>query len=234
MIGLALAQFMFAPGISLGELGESVRQFGPLLVPTLVMVGCVIGVTIVFSYSGLQAVALVLPVLCFVYLAARGGDAAAGAARRTLASFGRLADELLIVVGALLLGVAVGALPAVSQWAAGMTPGVLSGAPLLVALVVVFVGLGQFGLHPMIGASLLAPVISAGPFGISPPVLVAALVFAWGLSATISIWTLPVAVAATTFGVPVAQLYTRRALAFAGVLCAGALAWMALVNAWLA
>ncbi len=233
LMGLALAQMMFTPRMRLDELAESVRQFGPLLAPTLVMVGAVVGATLAFHYSGLQAVALVLPLLCLVYLAARGGAAMTRAARRTLESFGRLADELLIVVGALLLGVAVGSLPAVSHWAAGMTPGVLSGAPLLVALVVTFVGLGQFGLHPMIGASLLAPVLSAGPFGISPPVLVAALVFAWGLSATISIWTLPVAVAATTFGVPIAQLYTRRALAFAAVLCACALAYMALVNAWL-
>lgn len=232
-LGLLLAHRMFAPGMRRHELLDTVRQLGPLVAPTAVTVGAVIACTVLLAYSGLQAVALVLPVLCVAYLARRGAGVAAGAARRALASFGRLADELLIVVGALLLGVAVGSLPQVSQWAAGMTPGVIAGAPLLVVLVVTFVGLGQLGLHPMIGASLLAPVIAAGPFGISPPVLVSAVVFAWGLSATVSIWTLPVAVAATTFGVPVAQLYTRRALTFAAVLCVAALSYMAIVNAWL-
>ncbi|HET9023222.1 MAG TPA: hypothetical protein VFN64_01540 [Burkholderiaceae bacterium] len=233
LLGLALAQFMFTPKMNARDFVESVRQFGPLVVPTLVMVGCVVACTVLLGYSGLQAVALVLPILCVAYLVTRGPAVASGAARRALASFGRLADELLIVVGALVLGVAVGSLPQVAQWATGMSPGVIAGAPLLVVLVVIFVGLGQFGLHPMIGASLFVPVIAAGPFGISPPVLVAAVVFAWGLSATISIWTLPVAVAATTFGVPVAALYTRRALAFAAVWCAAALVYMAAVNAWL-
>jgi hypothetical protein len=193
----------------------------------------VIGASVLLGLSGLQSVAIVLPVVCGLYLATRGPGDASAAARRAFASFARLADELLIVVGAMVLGVAVGALPQVAAWAAGVTPGLLAGAPLLVAIVVAFVALGQIGLHPMIGASLLAPVIAAGPFGISPPILVAALVFAWGLSATISIWTLPVAVAASTFGVPVAQLYTRRAIAFAALWCAAALAYMAAVNAWL-
>jgi hypothetical protein len=233
VMGLALAHAMFTPGMRGGDVVASVREFGPLLVPTAVMVGAVVACTVVLHLSGLQSVALVLPVLCALYLVTRGPAVAAATARRALTSFARLADELLIVVGALLLGVAVGSLPQVAHLAAGMSPGVIAGAPLLAAVVITFVGLGQFGLHPMIGASLLAPVIAAGPFGISPPVLVAALVFAWGLSATISIWTLPVAVAATTFGVSVAQLYTRRALTYAAVLCALALAYMATVNAWL-
>jgi hypothetical protein len=114
-----------------------------------------------------------------------------------------------------------------------VTPGVIAGAPLLVALVVTFVALGQLGLHPMIGASLLVPVIAAGAFDISPPVLVAAVVFAWGLSASISIWTLPVSVAATAFNVPVARLWTRSSIRFAIVLAAMALVYFAAVNAWL-
>ena len=44
---------------------------------------------------------------------------------------------------------------------------------------------------------------------------------------------LPVAVAATSFDVPVARLYTRRALKFMVVLGAMGLAYFALVNTWL-
>lgn len=233
VIGLALSQWMFTPSMNARQFFASVQQLGPLVAPTAVLVGTVIGCSLLFGFPGLASVALVLPVVCALYLALRGPAVAAGAARRAFASFARLADELLIVVGALLLGVAVGSVPQVASWAAGVTPGLLAGAPLLATLVVTFVALGQLGLHPMIGASLLVPVLAAGSFGISPPVLVAAVVFAWGLSATISIWTLPVAVAASTFGVPVAQLYTRRALAFAALWCAAALLYMATVNAWL-
>jgi hypothetical protein len=85
----------------------------------------------------------------------------------------------------------------------------------------------------MVGASVLVPLISAGAFEISPPVLVAAAVFAWGLSAAVSIWTLPVAVAATTFVVPLSQLWTRRSVAFGVVLGAIGVVYLGVVNAWL-
>jgi hypothetical protein len=232
-MGLALSYLMFTPQLTAGEFAASIGRLGPLVVPTAVMVGAVVACTVLLGFSGLQAVALVLPVLCGAYLIVRGPAVASGAARRTLKSFGLLADELLIVVGALLLGVSISSIPQVSQLAAGVTPGVIAGAPLLVALVVAFVALGQLGLHPMIGASLLVPVIAAGAFDISPPVLVAAVVFAWGLSASISIWTLPVSVAATAFNVPVARLWTRSSIKFAIVLAAMALVYFATVNAWL-
>lgn len=233
LMGLTLSHALYTPDLRGAEFAESVRLLGGLAAPTAVLVGAVVVATVAFRLSGLQAVALVLPVACIGYLAFRGREARAEAARRTLAGFARLADELLIVFGSMVLGVAVGSLPAIGDLASSVTPRVIAGWPLLAAMVVLLVGLGQFGLHPMIGASVLVPLISADAFDISPPVLVAAAVFSWGLSAAISIWTLPVAVAATTFAVPLSQLWTRRSIAFGAVLGAAGIVYLGILNAWL-
>ena len=234
LIGLLLSHLMFTRELGAAQFVRSVRQLGVLVLPMAVMVGSVVACSLLASVTGLQAVALLLPLLCGAYLATRGGAVAGTTARRALASFGRLADELLIVVGALVLGVAIASAPQIRELAAAMTPTLISGAPLLALLILVLVGLGQIGLHPMIGASIVVPVIAIGSFGINPVVLVAATVFAWGLSASISIWTLPVAVAATTFNVPVARLWTGKSAAYAALLGVAGIAYFALLNAWLA
>jgi len=233
LLALLASHLLFARDLGATAFAGSIRQLGALLLPTGIMVGTVVAATLVFGVSGLQAVALMLPLLCLAYLATRGGAAIRATAQRTLQSFGRLADELLIVTGATVLGVVIGSAPRVADLAAGMTPTLISGAPLLAALVVVLVGLGQVGLHPMIGASIVVPIIASGAFGIDPVVLVASAVFSWGLSAAISIFTLPVAVAATTFGVPVRQLYTAATARFAVLMIGAGVLYFALLNTWL-
>jgi hypothetical protein len=233
LMGLALSHRMFMRELSVGSLLHAIGHLRPLLAPMTVMIGAVLACTVLLQMSGLQAVSVALPVLCALYLAVRGAQAARTAWGRAFTSFGRLSDELLIVVGAMLLGAVVTALPPVVALAGSMTPSALTGAPLVVVMVVALVALGQLGLHPMVGVSIFVPVFATGTFGISPPLLVAAAVFSWALSASVAIWTLPVAVAATSFDVPVARLYTRRALTFMFVLGALGLVYFVLVNAWL-
>jgi hypothetical protein len=80
----------------------------------------------------------------------------------------------------------------------------------------------------MIGAGILLPVLAAGPFGICRAVLVETAVFAWGLSASISMWSLPIVTGSLSFGVPVRDLVKRRDVLFgiayglAGVVYLGA------------
>ena len=85
----------------------------------------------------------------------------------------------------------------------------------------------------MIGASILLPVLAHGNFELAPPVLVATAVFAWGLSANVAIWTLPVAAAASNFAVPIHQVSTRRSYVYAGIYLVLGLALLAGINAWL-
>jgi hypothetical protein len=232
LLSLALAQWLFMPRLTACEAARSVRALAPLAGPMAVVLGGVL-LLVAFGFTGLQSVALCLPLVCGAYLLFTGASTARAAARITFGHFKRLADELLIIAGALMMGVAVAAVPQVRQWAQELLPTLVSGAPLLVLLVAVLVALGQAGLHPMIGVSLAVPIVAAGPFGIAPVVIVVAGVFAWGLSASVAIWTLPVAVAATTFDVPAARLLTRRSLVFGLLLGASGCAYLAVLNAWL-
>ncbi len=100
-------------------------------------------------------------------------------------------------------------------------------------MVVVLLLLGQAGLHPMIGSSIVVPVVAAGGFGVCGVVVVAAGVFAWALNASISIWTLPVAVAASTFGVAARAMLSRRTLQFAALHAVAGLAYLGAANALL-
>lgn len=232
VLALALAQALFIPGLRARDAQRSVRALGPLAAPMVVVIGGVL-VLVALGFTGLQAVALWLPLACGAYLVRAGAGATGAAARSTFAHFARLSDELLIIVGAQLMGIAVAAVPEVRQWAQELLPTLVSGAPLLVLMVAVLVALGQLGLHPMIGVGLAVPIVAAGPFGIAPVVIVVAGVFAWALSASVAIWTLPVAVAATTFGVPAPRLLTRRSVAFGVLLWAAGCAYLAALNAWL-
>ena len=230
-IGLALSQRLFTPGLGAARFRASVMQLGPLVVPVAVLVGCVVATSTILHLNGLQAVAFVIPLLCALYGASLGGGATRRIARRAFTSFGRLSDELLIVVGSTVLAAVISALPAVKGLGATLTPGIVAGPVLIAVLVFALVGLGQVGLHPMIGGGVALPVLAAGGFGIAPAVLVSTGVFAWGLSAAISLWTLPVVAASVQFAVPVRELLTRRTLVFGAIYAACGVAYLAAINA---
>jgi hypothetical protein len=83
----------------------------------------------------------------------------------------------------------------------------------------------------MIGSSIVIPVVASGAFGLCGVVIVTAGVFAWALNASISIWTLPVAVAASTFGVAARQMFSRRTLQFAALHAVAGVLYLAAANA---
>lgn len=230
-IGLALSYALFTPGLGWKGWRASLARLAPLAGPMLAVIGAVVGATFLFGLSGLQSVAVVVPLMCIAWLATRGPSATAGVVRRTVTNFARLSDELLIVLGATVLGAAVASLPAVQSLGTAMTPELISGPALLAALVIVLLVLGQAGLHPMIGSSIVIPVVAAGSFGVCGVAVVSAGVFAWALNASVSIWTLPVAVAASAFGVPARRMLTARTLRFAALHALAGIAFLGIANA---
>jgi hypothetical protein len=233
LMGFALSHAIFMPGMRAAAFRSSLARLAPILAPMSLVIGAVVAATLIFRWSGLQAVAIVVPAMCLGYIAIRGPSQGAQILRRTIASATRISDELLIVVGATVLGAAIAALPAVQALGAEMTPARVSGPALLAGLVLVLLALGQLGLHPMIGASVLIPVAAGGDFGVCPGALVSAGVFAWALNASVSIWTLPVAVAASAFGVQATRMVSRRTWTYLLLHAAGGIAYLAAANALL-
>lgn len=233
LMGLAISQLMFTPAVSAAGLRASLARLRPLFLPTAIVVGAVVGGTLAFGWSGLHAVAVVIPALCVAYTLRLGHGVTGQVSQRTFTSLANVSNELLIVLGGTILGSVIASLPSVQQLGASVTPDMISGPALLAALVAAMLLLGQVGLHPMISSSVLVPVICVGNFGICPVVAVATAVFAWGVNATISIWTIPMAMAASTFGVPVARLVSRWTMLFALVYAAAAVALLSALNATL-
>lgn len=231
VIGLALSHCIFTRSLDARAFAKSLARLRPLVMPMAVMIAAVIVASAVLGWGGLETVSLVAPVCCAAYLAALGPSSARGVGNRALASFGRLTDEMLIVVGATMLAAVVSALPAAHAIGSDLTPGLISGVTLIAVLVVVLVVLGFAGLHPMIGVGILLPVLATGAFGICQAVLVETAVFAWGLSASISMWTLPVVAASLNFGVPVRELMSRRSLTYGVVWGILGIVYLGAVNA---
>jgi hypothetical protein len=62
-------------------------------------------------------------------------------------------------------------------------------------------------------------------------VLVSTAVFAWGLSASISMWSLPIVAASLSFEVPVRSLVTRQSFLFGVAYGLAGVAYLGTVNA---
>ena len=171
-----------------------------------------------------------MPVICLLHILVTDAASARTVARNTFAGFSRLADEIVVIIGAIVLGTVVSAMPFIAALNLGGMPSFLSGPLLIAGVIALLVALGMIGLHPMIGASVLAPILAGGAFGVSDLVVVNTFVVAWSLSATIAVWMLPVAMAATIFKVPVAALGRGSNPRFAAIYGVCAVAYLAILN----
>jgi hypothetical protein len=232
LIGLACAYTMFTPDLRWDGFRRSVARLGAVVVPTLVAVAVVLAVSTVTGFGATRTVALTLPVLCFAWMASTRGAAVRAVFTDTFRSLSGVSNELIVILGAAMLGSVVAQLPALQGVDALTLPGALSGIWLIGVAVAATVLAGQIGLHPMITASVIVPLAAGSRFGISDLVLVEAFVLAWALSASIAVWTLPVAAASSTFGIPVRELVTRANALYVvvwgalGVAYLGALDWV--------
>ena len=233
IMGFALSHALFMKELGLSAWRSSLARLAPILAPMSFVIGAVVAATLVLHWSGLQSVAIVVPAMCVGYIAVLGPSHGGGIVRRTIASSTRISDELLIVVGATVLGAAIAALPAVQALGREVTPAMASGPVLLGGLVLVLLALGQVGLHPMIGASLVIPVVAGGDFGLCAVTLVNAGVFAWALNASVSIWTLPVSVASSAFAVQATRMMSPATWKYLAIHAAGGIAYLAAANALL-
>jgi len=214
VFSLLVFQYFLTGRVSFPDLFSSLYSFKGLALPLLVVTVCVVGCSKLFGFSGAQSVVLVAPLLAvslMLYRPATIRQTASNAAR----GMSRISDELLIVIGAMLLSASVGSLPFLRELVASVEPALINPELFILLTVLTLVGLGQIGIHPMIGASILVPLLSAQDFGIHPLIIGAMCVFAWGMSAAVSVWTLPISVSAAVFQVPVTQLVSIRLLSMA-------------------
>ena len=188
------------------------RSFGNLLLPLMLVTVGVIFCSHLFGFSGAQSVVVVAPLVACSLLLINRPTAILGACRDTVRGVSRTTDELLVVIGAMVLGSSIDALPYLRELFQHVTPGAISADLLIPVIVLSLVLLGQLGAHPMIGIGILVPILSSRDFGLDPLVIGMMCVFAWGISATVSIWTLPISASSAVFSIPVTRLISKRLL----------------------
>lgn len=210
LAGWALSFLLFYRGMDAAAVLAPLRGVVTFAIPSAVLVAVVIAVSLATGFRSLETIVLVVPVLCLAYLATLGWRPATRALGRVPFTLARLSDELIVFTAAMCLGAVVagsGAGKDVSQLLAG-----LADVPLLLiaAEVGLIAGLGFAGIHPMITATLLLPLLADAHRALADVVVAYIVVFGWALSSFLAIWTLPVASAATTFDVPVRRLAFGR------------------------
>jgi hypothetical protein len=211
IFSLLVFQYFLTSRVSFRDLFSSLYSFRGLAWPLLVVTVCVVGCSKLFGFNGAQSVVLVAPLLAvslMLYRPVTIRHTVMNAAR----GISRISEELLIVIGAMLLSASVGGLPYLRELVVSVEPALINPELFILLSVLILVGLGQIGVHPIIGASILVPLLSAQDFGIHPLIIGAMCVFAWGMSAAVSAWTLPITVSAAVFQVPVAQIVSVRLL----------------------
>jgi hypothetical protein len=111
----------------------------------------------------------------------------------------------------------------------------LASAPLLMitAEVALIVGLGYVGIHPMITATLMFPLLAEAHRALADVVAAYILVLGWGMSAMVAIWQRPIAAAATTFEVPIGRLAFGRNLHFVAIYGVCGCLMLAFINRFL-
>lgn len=225
-LGWILSKLFFYRGLDTAATAMTLRGSAAFAVPSGLLVVLVIALSLATGLRNLEAIVLVVPGLCVGYLAILGWPAARRALGRVPATLARLSDEVIVITVAMCLGAVIagsGAGRALSQ----LLTGFAAASPLLIlAELALIAGAGFAGVHPMISATLLLPVLAEAHRGIADLVVAYIVVFGWTLSSLLAIWTLPVASAATCFDVPVRRLAFGRNVRF--VVAFGVCGWIAL------
>jgi hypothetical protein len=230
-VGWLLSKLLFYRGTPMLSVLPNVAAFA---MPSAILVSIVIAVSLLTGLKSLEAIVLVMPLMCLAYLARRGWPAMKRALVRVPPSLGRLSDEIIVFTITLMVGTVVagsGAGKGLSTILAG-----LASAPLLMitAEVALIVGLGYVGIHPMITATLMFPLLAEAHRALADVVAAYILVLGWGMSAMVAIWQIPIAAAATTFEVPIGRLAFGRNLHFVAIYGVCGCLMLAFINRFLA
>ncbi|MGE3921764.1 MAG: hypothetical protein AB7G13_02410 [Lautropia sp.] len=231
--GALIAHVMFNRSLGPAALARALRRLAPIVLPTVLLVGAVVGVGTAAGWNALQAVIVVIPVVCFGYLLATAPGRLIAVANAVVRGAGRMGDELLILVASTVFGAAIAGFtpPAMLDAATALLsplPGLLIGLEVLL-----IAGLGLLGLHPMVTASVLVPYTLAAELPIAAAVLAQIVVLGWSVSSMAAPWTLPVVVTATSFGIPVRRLVLGPNLGFVAVFALAGSGLLTVVNAYL-
>jgi hypothetical protein len=230
-VGLVIAQLIYGEGVGLGGLWRALKGFAPVMPLVGVAAALVLTLKALTPLSTLQALVTGVPALCLAGLVAQGPDRLLGALAATRRGAAGVKGEMAILVFALTLGRVLEGLLAEG----GVNQAIAAHAPpgwAAVAIVVAgMAGLALIGVHQIVTGTVMLVVFGKLALGVSPLVLMEAVLVGWCFASMSGISAVSVAAAGTMFGMPLERVAYGANLRFVAAFGVVAIVALAALNA---
>ena len=177
----------------------------------VIVLGTVLAAALIFDFTALSAVVVVMPLLVAVQFFRHPGNIPT-ILSETKNSMIATADDILIITMAMLIGYFATRTGAFSALIASFYDGVIPG---YVAIILTPLGMmlaSVVGVHPVISSTAMLAVFSGGHADAHPALLMQAHLIGWGAGTMSSVASLSVITCANLFKVPSRQLVLGRNL----------------------
>ena len=230
-VGLTLSHLIYASGVGLDQLWRAVESLAPIVPPVAICAATVVAVTSFTPLSTLQSVALCTPVLCAGALLVRGRGMLGSALGGVYRGVAGIADEIVLVTVALVLGrVLEQALAAsgVDDWIAALA---LPPIALIAITIAVMTVTAMAGIHQLVTMTVMLVLLAPLSSGLAEAVLMQSALVGWAFASMSGISAVSVAVAGSMFRVPMERLVFGPNLKFVVVYGVVATLALAAINA---
>ncbi len=190
---------------SVARLSSALRCLQPVSMRLIIVLGTVLAAALIFDFTALSAVVVVMPLLVAVQFFRYPGSIST-ILHETKNSMIATADDILIISMAMLIGYFATRTGAFSAMVASFYDGVIPG---YVAIILTPLGMmlaSVVGVHPVISSTAMLAVFSGGHADAHPALLMQAHLIGWGAGTMSSVASLSVITCANLFKVPSRQL----------------------------
>ena len=196
---------------SFARLWSALSCLKPVSVRLVIVLGTVLIAALIFDFTALSAVVVVMPLLVLVQFFRHPGNILT-ILNETKNSMIVTADDILIITMAMLIGYFATRTGAFSAAVASFYDGIIPG---YVAITLTPLGMmlaSVVGVHPVISSTAMLAVFSGGHADAHPALLMQAHLIGWGAGTMSSVASLSVITCANLFKVPSRQLVLGRNL----------------------
>jgi hypothetical protein len=190
---------------SVARLSSALCCLQPVSMRLIIVLGTVLAAALIFDFTALSAVVVVMPLLVAVQFFRYPGSIST-ILHETKNSMIATADDILIISMAMLIGYFATRTGAFSALVASFYDGVIPG---YVAIILTPLGMmlaSVVGVHPVISSTAMLAVFSGGHADAHPALLMQAHLIGWGAGTMSSVASLSVITCANLFKVPSRQL----------------------------
>ena len=196
---------VFNRSFTLAQLRLAVGCLAPVLVRILVVLVAVLAAAIIFGFTALSAVVVVMPVLIIIQFALNPPmiPVIVQEGRRSIKS---MADDIVIISVSMLIGHFAVSTDVFNELFSTMHTGMIPGWWALMITPLVMMVASLVGVHPVISSVALLSVFSNGNADVHPALLMQAHLIGWGAGTMSSVASLSAITCANLFNIPIRQI----------------------------